>query len=66
MEHISIPKKRVKKNLKWYEKLRWFVTSDNVLVIGGRDAGTNEAVVKKLWTITTYIYMQIYMEQHQQ
>ena len=47
MEHISIPKKRVKKNLKWYEKLRWFVTSDNVLVIGGRDAGTNEAVVKK-------------------
>lgn len=47
MEHISVPKKRVKKNLKWYEKLRWFVTSDNVLVIGGRDAGTNEAVVKK-------------------
>ena len=26
MEHISVPKKRVKKNLKWYEKLRWFVT----------------------------------------
>ena len=25
MENISVPKKRVKKNLKWYEKLRWFV-----------------------------------------
>ncbi len=47
MENISIPKKRVKKDLKWYEKLRWFITSDNTLVIGGRDAGTNEAIVKK-------------------
>ena len=47
MENISIPKKREKKNLKWYEKLRWFITSDNTLVIGGRDANTNEAVVKK-------------------
>ena len=47
MENISIPKKREKKNLKWYEKMRWFITSDNTLVIGGRDAGTNEALVKK-------------------
>ncbi len=47
MENISIPKKREKKNLKWYEKLHWFITSDNTLVIAGRDAGTNEAVVKK-------------------
>ena len=47
MENISIPKKREKKNLKWYEKLRWFITSDNTLVVAGRDAGTNEAVVKK-------------------
>ena len=47
MENISVPKKRVKKNLKWYEKLRWFVSSDNVLVVGGRDANSNESVVKK-------------------
>ena len=47
MERVSVPKKRVKKNLKWYEKLRWFVSSDNVLVIGGRDANSNENVVKK-------------------
>ena len=47
MEHISIPKKRVKKNLKWYEKLRWFVTSDGILVVGGRDANSNESIVKK-------------------
>ena len=47
MERISVPKKREKKNLKWYEKLRWFVTSDNVLVVGGRDANSNESIVKK-------------------
>ncbi|WP_407414502.1 ribosome rescue protein RqcH [Methanobrevibacter sp.] len=47
MENIAIPKKREKKNLKWYEKLHWFVTSDNTLVVAGRDAGTNEAIVKK-------------------
>ncbi len=47
MEKIKVPQKRVKKELKWFEKLRWFVTSDGLLVIGGRDASTNEMVVKK-------------------
>lgn len=47
MANIMVPQKRVKKNLKWYEKLRWFVSSDGTLVVCGRDAGTNEAVVKK-------------------
>jgi len=31
----------------WYEKFRWFETSDGFLVIGGRDATTNELLVKK-------------------
>ena len=47
MEHIAVPKKRVKKDLKWYEKLRWFISSENILVVGGRDANSNENVVKK-------------------
>lgn len=47
MEKILYPKKRVKKDLKWYEKLRWFLSSDGTLVVGGRDANTNESVVKK-------------------
>ena len=47
MEKIDVPKKRVKKNLKWFEKLRWCITSDGVLVIGGRDANSNEDIVKK-------------------
>jgi predicted ribosome quality control (RQC) complex YloA/Tae2 family protein len=47
MENIAVPKKRVKKDLKWYEKLRWFVSSQGILVVGGRDANSNESVVKK-------------------
>ena len=43
MEQVSVPKKRVKKNLKWYEKLRWFISSDNILVIGGPIIRSNSA-----------------------
>ena len=31
----------------WYEKFRWFISSKGFLIIGGRDAATNEIVVKK-------------------
>ena len=31
----------------WYEKFRWFHSSEGVLVIGGRDATTNEILIKK-------------------
>jgi predicted ribosome quality control (RQC) complex YloA/Tae2 family protein len=47
MEQVKIPQKRVKKELKWFEKMRWFLSSNGFLVVGGRDAATNETVVKK-------------------
>ncbi|KKG22551.1 ribosome rescue protein RqcH, partial [Methanosarcina sp. 2.H.T.1A.15] len=31
----------------WYDRFRWFVSSDGFLVVGGRDADTNEEVFKK-------------------
>ncbi|MFC6614028.1 ribosome rescue protein RqcH [Halopenitus salinus] len=31
----------------WYERFRWFRTSDGYLVIGGRNADQNEEIVKK-------------------
>jgi len=34
-----------KKN--WYERYRWFFTTDGYLTIGGRDAASNSAVVRK-------------------
>ncbi|MCK5025671.1 MAG: DUF814 domain-containing protein [Nanoarchaeota archaeon] len=40
-------KEKTKRKAQWYEKFRWFRTSEGLLVIGGRDATTNEIVVKK-------------------
>ena len=31
----------------WYEKFRWFISSKGFLVVGGRDATSNEIIVKK-------------------
>lgn len=44
-EEISPPKLVRKKE--WYEKFRWFYSSEGFLVIGGRDASTNEALIRK-------------------
>ncbi len=32
---------------RWFYRFRWFETSDGVLVVGGRDAGQNEELVRK-------------------
>lgn len=45
-EKIDIQKKEEKKK-EWYEKFHWFFTSEGFLCIGGRDATSNEIVVKK-------------------
>ncbi|MEM0360493.1 MAG: NFACT RNA binding domain-containing protein [Candidatus Diapherotrites archaeon] len=36
-----------KRQKEWFEKFRWFYSSDGFLVIGGRDAHSNEVIVKK-------------------
>ena len=40
--HLSKVRKRL-----WFEKFYWFVTSENLLVIAGRDAIQNEVIYKK-------------------
>jgi predicted ribosome quality control (RQC) complex YloA/Tae2 family protein len=42
----NLEKQKVK-HRKWYEKFRWFITSDGFLVVAGRDAVSNEILVKK-------------------
>ena len=34
-----------KKN--WYERYRWFYTSDGILAVGGRDSSSNSAIIRK-------------------
>jgi len=40
-------KLKVYRKRHWYDRFRWFVSSDGFLVVGGRDADTNEEVFKK-------------------
>jgi len=47
LERVKIPQRRVKRELKWFEKMRWFLSSQGHLVVGGRDATTNDLVVKR-------------------
>ncbi len=42
---VNKPKPLRKKD--WFEKFKWFFTSNGLLVIAGRDATTNEIVIKK-------------------
>lgn len=44
-EEIKFLIKKPKK--KWYEKFRWFKSTDGFLIIGGRDASSNEIIFKK-------------------
>lgn len=44
---IEKPKITKLKKREWFEKFRWFVSSDGLLVVGGRDATTNEIIIKK-------------------
>lgn len=37
----------IQKKKEWYERYRWFFTSDNLLAIGGRDASSNSSVIRK-------------------
>ncbi len=37
----------IKRKMQWFQAFHWFKSSDGFLVIGGRDAKSNEAIVKK-------------------
>ncbi len=46
----SLTEKRTEKPVRkkeWYEKFRWFFSSEGFLCIGGRDATTNDIIIKK-------------------
>jgi len=37
-------------NREWYEKFRWFISSDGFLVVAGKDTVSNEVLIKKYAT----------------
>ena len=46
---VSKPKKKIikNKNVEWFERFRWFITTEGEIAVAGKDARTNEQVVKK-------------------
>jgi predicted ribosome quality control (RQC) complex YloA/Tae2 family protein len=46
-DYLSMGSVPVRYDEKWYERFRWFRTSDGFLVLGGRNADQNEELVKK-------------------
>ncbi len=50
-----------KRNRYWFESYRWFFTSENLLVISGKDRKTNERVVKKhMGQNDIYVHADVY------
>ena len=43
-------------NKEWYEKYRWFLTTDDMLAIGGRDASSNSVLIRKYLTENDYVF----------
>ncbi|WP_393970758.1 ribosome rescue protein RqcH [Oxyplasma meridianum] len=47
MMNVKKVEKKKARSKQWFEIYHWFITSDGFLVIGGKDAKSNEKVVKK-------------------
>lgn len=50
IENVELKKKKMPKEERkkhWFEKFRWYISSEGRLVIGGRDATTNDIIIKK-------------------
>lgn len=46
LEKIERPKIK-KPSKKWYERYRWFISSNGILVIAGKNARNNETIIKR-------------------
>jgi len=46
-ESAAKKKFRIRRDLEWFEKYRWFYTSSGLLVVAGRDASQNEHVFSR-------------------
>ena len=48
LKKVKVVKKvEEKKSKEWFERYRWFITSDNIFTVGGRDASSNDILLKR-------------------
>ena len=55
MEALS-KRKVAMENKEWYEKFRWFTSSDGFLVVAGKDTVSNEVLIKKYTTMEDVVF----------
>ncbi len=54
-------KSRTERKVFWFERYRWFISSDGNVVVGGKDARSNDRVVKKyLKERDLYVHAEIH------
>lgn len=46
-EEETKKREKTKRKMEWYEKFHWFISSEGFLCIGGKDATSNEIIIKK-------------------
>jgi predicted ribosome quality control (RQC) complex YloA/Tae2 family protein len=57
--------KKEERNKEWFEKFKWFYSTNGFLVLAGRDAKNNEQLVKKHFAITDlYFHADIHGAPH--
>jgi predicted ribosome quality control (RQC) complex YloA/Tae2 family protein len=62
---VLAQKEKSKRKKKWFESFRWFFTSDNLLVVGGKDAQSNEQIVKnKMKKNDVYFHAEVFGAPH--
>ncbi|MCP8305039.1 MAG: NFACT family protein [archaeon] len=44
---IKSEERKVRRERAWFERYRWFITSDGLLAIGGKDATSNTVIIKR-------------------
>ncbi len=50
MTHLKVEEELAKRKIRqkhWFEKFKWFTTSDGFLVVAGKDAASNETLIKR-------------------
>ena len=46
-EQKAVVKKEKRQSKKWFESFRWFISSTGFLIVAGKDASSNETLIKK-------------------
>ena len=54
LAEVKMPAKRRRRE--WFEKFRWFVSSEGFLIVGGKDAVSNEVLIKKYTEPTDIVF----------